>query len=78
MSPDYLKLFMDKRLSVNEPHHLEYIKGRLANMKIEDPISYEKYSEYYGVGVEVKVTKEPETEEIEKPKRRIPKVKDAI
>lgn len=57
MAPDYLKLFMDKRLSVDVPHHLEYIKGRLANMKIEDPAAYETYSAHYGVEVEAKVTR---------------------
>lgn len=66
---DYLKLFMDKRLSVKEPHHLDYIKGRLANMKFEDPEAYKNYSEYYGVGINVEVTKEPVTE---KPKRGRP------
>lgn len=56
---DYLRLFMAKRLTAKEPHHLEYIKGRLANMKIEDPKAYGEYSEYYGVEIEAKVTKEP-------------------
>lgn len=56
---DYLRLFMAKRLTAKEPHHLEYIKGRLANMKIEDPKAYDEYSAYYGVEIEAKVTKEP-------------------
>jgi hypothetical protein len=56
---DYLKLFHAKRLTTKEPHHLEYIQGRLANMKIEDPKRYEEYSEFYGVEVEAKVTKLP-------------------
>lgn len=67
---DYLKLFLDGRLTPAEPHHLEYIKGRLANMKIEDPVQYEKYSQLYGVGVNVEVTKEPEDVPVEAPKKR--------
>lgn len=58
---DYLKLFMAKRLTAKEPHHLEYIKGRLANMKIEDPKGYDEFSQFYGVEIEAKVTKEPTT-----------------
>ncbi len=56
---DYLSLFQDKRLSASEPHHLEYIKGRLASLKVEDPLAYDVYSTYYGVDLDVKVTKEP-------------------
>ncbi len=59
---DYLKLFHDKRLTPSEPHHLEYIKGRLAHLKIEDPISYENYSQHYGINLDVKVTKEPKSD----------------
>ena len=59
MAADFLKLFMNERLTSSEPHHLEYIKGRLAHMKIEDPKGYEHYSAHYGVGVDVEVTKEP-------------------
>lgn len=56
---DYLKLFMAKRLTSAEPHHLEYIKGRLAALKVEDPEAYEEYSKHYGVTVDVNVTKQP-------------------
>ncbi len=56
---DYLKLFLDKRLTVSEPHHLEIIKARLAAMKIEDPIRYEEYSKHYGIHLDVAVAKEP-------------------
>lgn len=77
MSPDYLKLFMDKRLSVEVPHHLEYIKGRLANLNVEDPSAYAEYSAHYGVEVSTKVTKEPdskeeinETADVEIPKKK--------
>lgn len=56
---DYLALFLDNRLTPSEPHHLEFIKGRLAAMKVEDPASYEKYSSFYGVDLSVEVTKEP-------------------
>lgn len=56
---DYLKLFMDKRLTPAEPHHLEFIKGRLAAMKTEGQKAYEEYSAFYGVDVSVKVEKEP-------------------
>ena len=73
MAPDYLKLFMDKRLTPSEPHHLEIIKGRLASMKIEDPSAYKEYSAYYKIDLDV-IIKEP-TVEVEKPKRgRKPKV----
>jgi len=64
---DYLKLFHAKRLNTDVPHHLEYIKGRLANMKIDDPIAYTEFSAHYGVDIEAKVTKEPETKA--KPKK---------
>lgn len=70
---DFLKLFHDKRLTVAEPHHLEYIKGRLANMKVEDPKAYAEFSEFYGVDLDVKVTKEPETKEKEKEKKAVKK-----
>lgn len=56
---DYLNLFLDKRLTPTEPHHLEYIKGRLAALKVEDPKAYAEYSAHYGVGMDVTVTKEP-------------------
>ncbi len=59
MSADYLKLFLAKRLTAKEPHQLEHIKSRLAAMQIEDPIRYKEYSEFYGVSVDVEVTKEP-------------------
>lgn len=67
---DYLKLFMDKRLSPSEPHHLEYIKGRLASLKVEDPSSYEDYSQHYGFSVDVTVS-EPKKVVVEddKPKK---------
>lgn len=61
---DFLKLFHDKRLTPKEPQHLEYIKGRLANMKVEDPKAYSEFSDFYGVDLEVKVTKEPITETV--------------
>lgn len=48
---DYLKLFHAKRLTSAEPHHLEYIKGRLAAMRVEDPKGYEEFSAHYGVTV---------------------------
>lgn len=67
MAADLLKLFGEKRLSPSEPHHLEYIKGRLAALKIEDAAAYENYSTFYGVGVDVKVTSQPEEKEEEKP-----------
>lgn len=75
---DYLKLFMDKRLTTKEPHHLEYIKGRLANMKIEDPSSYDTYSEFYGVEIEARVTKEPTQEVSETSEETLPKKKRAV
>lgn len=56
---DYLKLFMDRRLTAKEPHHLEYIKGRLAALRVETPQLYKEYSEFYGVSLDVTVTKEP-------------------
>lgn len=52
---DYLKLFMAKRLTPSEAHHLEYIKGRLAALKVEDPEAYKEFSEHYGVEVDVEV-----------------------
>ena len=64
---DHLKLFLDRRLNTKD--HLEYIKGRLANMKFDDPTSYKTYSEFYGVGVDVNVTNEPE---VKKKKGRPP------
>jgi hypothetical protein len=75
---DYLKLFHAKRLTTNEPHHLEFIKGRLAAMKVEDPKAYAEFSDFYGVDLDVKVTKEPETVtdtfvvQVDKPKRGRP------
>lgn len=54
MSPDYLKLFLNRRLNMED--HGAYIQGRLANMKIESPAQYEEYSAFYGVDVEAKVT----------------------
>ncbi len=68
---DYLKLFLDKRLSINEAHHLEYIKGRLASLKVEDPAAYAEYSQYYGVDLDVAVTKEPGTTVKAKPAKNI-------
>lgn len=56
---DYLNLFQSKRLSTNESHHLEYIKGRLAALKVEDPSAYKDFSDFYGVTLDVAVTKEP-------------------
>lgn len=50
---DYLKLFMNRRLSTSEPHHLEYIKARLAHLKVEDEALYDDYSKFYGVEMEV-------------------------
>ena len=68
---DYLKLFHEHRLSVDVPHHLEYIKGRLANLKIEDPKAYDEYSAHYGVDIDVHVKKEPAKETPkEEPKKR--------
>lgn len=58
MAADYLKLFLNRRLNVTD--HLEYIKGKLATMKIEDPNGYKVYSEYYGVEMDVQTIKEPE------------------
>lgn len=69
MAPDYLKLFMAKRLTAKEPHHLEYIKGRLAALKIEDPKAYEEYSAHYGVTLDVAVTSEPKIEKKVKAKK---------
>lgn len=63
---DYLKLFHARRLTPKEPHHLEYIKARLAHMKVEDPNAYKDFSEFYGVDMDVKVTKEPEIKKTEK------------
>lgn len=60
---DYLKLFHAKRLTTAEPHHLEFIKGRLAAMKVEDPKGYTEFSAHYGVEIEATVTKEPKAEE---------------
>lgn len=62
---DYMKLFLDYRLTPSEPHHLEYIKGRLATMKAEDHKAYSEYSAFYGVDMDVKVAKEPEKVEVE-------------
>lgn len=70
---DYLKLFMAKRLSPKEHHHLEYIKGRLANMRVEDPRLYKEFSEHYGVSVDVEVTKEPVQVVTPDKKRRVKK-----
>ncbi len=73
---DYLRLFLDQRLTAKEPHMLEYIKARLAFMKIEDPAAYEKYSKFYGVEVDASVTKVPKTtEELVKRKPRGPNKK---
>ena len=63
-----LKLFNDKRLSVNEPEHLVYIKQRLAEMKADCKTEgqkewYKTYSDFYGVDVDVKIVKEPKAEE---------------
>lgn len=69
---DYMKLFLDRRLTANEPHHLEHIKGRLAAMKAEGDQRYAEYSAHYGVDVAVEVTKEPEVKE-EKKRRGRPK-----
>ena len=75
---DYLKLFHAKRLTAAEPHHLEFIKGRLAAMKVEDPKAYAEFSAYYGVSLDVEVTKSPDTvtgstsTTIAKPKRGRP------
>jgi hypothetical protein len=63
---DYLKLFHDRRLSPSEPHHLDFIKGRLANLKIEEPKAYEDFAAFYGVSIEAKVTKVPEAKKAEK------------
>jgi len=57
---DYLKLFYAKRLTPSEPHHLTYIKGRLAALKVEDPKGYEDYSEHYNTTEVV----EPVVEEV--------------
>lgn len=62
---DYLKLFHAKRLTAAEPHHLEFIKGRLAAMKVEDHKAYLEFSAYYGVEVEATVTREPKTVAVE-------------
>lgn len=67
-----LKLFNDKRLSVNEPEHLVFIKQRLAEMKAdcktEDELSwYKTYSDFYGVDVEVNIMKEPKAKIDETP-----------
>ena len=56
---DFLKLFHDRRLTASEPEHLTFIKGRLASMKAEGDLSYDTWSKFYGVDVEVQVTKEP-------------------
>jgi hypothetical protein len=61
---DYLKLFHSKRLTAAEPHHLEFIKGRLANLKFEDPRAYDEFSAFYGVDIEAKVTKEPKAKTV--------------
>ena len=53
-----LKLFLDKRLTPTEPHHLTYIRGRLAAMKVEDPAGYEEYAEFYGTDEVVPVVEE--------------------
>lgn len=79
MAPDYLKLFMDRRLTVSEPHHLEYINARLANMKFDDPIGYKEYSEFYGIEMKgeikpVKIVK-PKDEPKRKPGRPNKKAK---
>ena len=52
MAPDYLKLFLARRLTTSEPHHVEYINARLSNMKFDDPKGYTEYSEYYGIVIE--------------------------
>lgn len=66
---DWLKLFLDKRLTPSEPHHLEHIKGRLAAMKVEDPKAYLEYSAHYGVGVDV-VDVPAEAPVAEEPKKK--------
>ncbi len=86
---DYLKLFMDKRLTPSEPHHLEFIKGRLAAMKGEGQQEYTEYSQYYGVDLDVKLKEKPTkvevaevkehtkvdvTEEAKEPAKKKPKV----
>lgn len=58
-----MKLFLDKRLTMKEPHHVEHIQGRLAAMKIEDPARYEELSKFYGVNVDVKVEKQEKISE---------------
>ncbi len=52
---DYQKLFRDKRLTMNEPHQAEIIKAQLAYLKVSDPIAYDEYSTFYGVGIDAKV-----------------------
>jgi hypothetical protein len=69
---DYLKLFLEKRLSVAEPHHLEYIKGRLAAMKAENDARYQEFSDHYKFSVEVSV--EDNGEETKKKRGRPAKV----
>ncbi len=74
---DMLRLFLDKRLSANEPEHLTYIKGRLAEMKADCKTGdqdgwYKNYSEFYGVDVEVKVLKEPKVATISGTTKHIP------
>jgi hypothetical protein len=71
---DMLKLFHDRRLTASEPHHLTFIKGRLAAMKAEGDLSYDTWSKFYGVDLEVQVTKEPEVKEAPKKRGRKAKV----
>jgi hypothetical protein len=70
---NFLKLFLDRRLTASEPEHLTFIKGRLAAMKAEGDATYKHWSDFYGVDVDVQVTKEPEivvSEEVVIPKKR--------
>ena len=73
MAPDYLKLFMDRRLTVKEPHHVQYINARLANMKFDNPIGYKEYSEHYGIKIEgelrPKIVKPGKTRKVETKKK---------
>lgn len=70
---DYLKLFYERRLSPSEDHHLEFIKGRLANLKVEDAKAYAEYSEFYGVDLDVTVKKVPETKAVKAEKLAVKK-----
>lgn len=60
---NFLKLFGTKRLTVTEPEHSQYIKGRLAELRIEDPKAYEEFSQFYGVFLDVVIQEKPATEQ---------------